>query len=121
MVCLRMAVPTNAAPLQSRDQSIRYVLYEYQRPRSKQSPAGLAWDTPDVLGSSSPYTDKNETLRNEAWEAINIDAGMIAVPDHFVDEKDLPDSQRFVWDKSKSVYLLNGHHTLHCVVRTRNR
>ena len=68
------------------------------------------------LGTHSPYTDPNVTLRNEAWDAISIDAGMIAVPDDFVAEKGLPPSQRFVWDKSKSVYLLNGHHTLHCAV-----
>ncbi|APA08408.1 predicted protein [Sclerotinia sclerotiorum 1980 UF-70] len=77
--------------------------------------AGLARDYPIALGKDSPYTDSNETLRNEVWEAINIDAGMIAVPDGFVSDKNLHPSQRFVWDKSKSVYLLNGHHTLHCV------
>ncbi|QSZ35664.1 hypothetical protein DSL72_006786 [Monilinia vaccinii-corymbosi] len=77
--------------------------------------AGLARDYPIALGKDSPYTDSNETLRNEVWEAINIDAGMIAVPDSFVEDKKLHPSQRFVWDKRKSVYLLNGHHTLHCV------
>jgi hypothetical protein len=69
------------------------------------------------MGTQTRYTDKNETLRNEMWEAINIDAGMIAVPEDFVADKNLPRSQRLVWDESKSVYLLNGHHTLHCVVR----
>ena len=78
-------------------------------------PAGLMRDHPVALDIHSPYTNSNETLRNEAWEAINIDAGMIAVPDTFVKEKNLIPSQRFVWDQSKSVYLLNGHHTLHCV------
>ena len=78
--------------------------------------AELPRDVPVALDAHSPYSQPNETARNELWEAINIDAGMIAVSDSFVEEKDLPESQRFVWDQSKSVYLLNGHHTLHCVV-----
>lgn len=69
-----------------------------------------------ALGTDTPYTSTNVTLRNEVWEAINIDVGMIAVPDEFVSKTNLVPSQRFVWDESKSVYLLNGHHTLHCVV-----
>jgi len=77
--------------------------------------AGLSRDYPVALGTDTSYTDTNETRRNEVWEAINIDAGMIAVPDEFVSEKNLIPSQRLVWDESKSVYLLNGHHTLHCV------
>ncbi|KAI0157125.1 hypothetical protein GGR52DRAFT_565401 [Hypoxylon sp. FL1284] len=76
--------------------------------------AGLAWDYPLSLHTETPFNQPNETLRDSAWDAINIDAGMIAVPQSFVDEKGLPESQTFVWDRSKRVYLLNGHHSLHC-------
>ena len=31
----------------------------------------------------------------------------------------LPVAQRFPWDQSKGVYLLNGHHNLHCIVSKR--
>jgi hypothetical protein len=30
----------------------------------------------------------------------------------------LPESQPFPWDpKEKSIYITNGHHNLHCIVR----
>ncbi|OTB02919.1 hypothetical protein M426DRAFT_322163 [Hypoxylon sp. CI-4A] len=88
---------------------------QYRTPDTGRSPfAGLAWDQPLSLHSESPFNQHNESLRDAAWDTINIDAGMIAVPQSFVEEKGLPDSQRFVWDRSKSVYLLNGYHSLHC-------
>ena len=66
------------------------------------------------MAHSSVYTSSNETARDAAWDAINIDSGMIAVPQDFVREKQLPASQSFVWDETKSVYLLQGQHNLHC-------
>ena len=42
---------------------------------------------------------------------------MIALPDDYIAQKSLHVSQRFPWDKTKGVYLLNGHHALHCTVR----
>jgi hypothetical protein len=41
---------------------------------------------------------------------------MVALPYDMVDEHDLPVSQPFPWDDSKGIYLLHGHHNLHCVV-----
>lgn len=63
------------------------------------------------------YNDKNYTLQNELWEAINIDSGIVALSDSYVASKQLPVAQRFPWDKEKGLYLLNGHHNLHCLVR----
>ena len=68
------------------------------------------------MGEHSPYVDHNETARDLMWEAINIDDGMVALPDDLVAEKGLPVAQRFPWDSSKGIYLLNGYHNLHCVV-----
>lgn len=68
------------------------------------------------MGEHNIYTDHNETLRNAAWDAINIDDGMIALPDDLVAENRLPVAQRFPWDDTKGIYLVNGHHNLHCVV-----
>ena len=69
------------------------------------------------MGEWNAYTNHNETLRDQMWEGINIDDGMVALPDEVVAEKDLPVAQRFPWDESKGIYLINGHHNLHCVVR----
>ena len=62
------------------------------------------------------YTDRNDTFRDEVWKTINIDDGMIALPDDFIRDRGLPVSQRFPWDESKGIYLLHGYHNLHCVV-----
>jgi len=77
--------------------------------------AALELDTEAVFGGHDLYTDQNDTFRDELWQAINIDDGMIALPDDFVRDTGLPVSQRFPWDESKGIYLLHGHHNLHCV------
>lgn len=68
------------------------------------------------MDGHDPYTDTNDTLRDQLWLDINVDDGMIALPDDYVKEKGLPVSQRFPWDDSKGIYLLQGHHNLHCAV-----
>lgn len=65
------------------------------------------------------YNSENETLTNAAWEDINIDAGSVALSDHYVAQKGLPRAQRFPWDDSKGLYYLNGFHALHCLVHYR--
>lgn len=62
------------------------------------------------------YNSKNDTLTNEAWDAINIDPGSIALSDDYVARTGLPRAQRFPWDSSKGLYYLNGYHGLHCLV-----
>ncbi|KAI1165518.1 hypothetical protein F5B18DRAFT_609907 [Nemania serpens] len=76
--------------------------------------ADLAWDHPLSLHSENPYNQHDEKLRDAEWDAINIDDGMVALPHSFAKEKGLPESQPFPWDGSKGIYLLNGHHSLHC-------
>ena len=41
---------------------------------------------------------------------------MVALPECLALANELPIAQRFPWDSSKGVYLLNGHHNLHCIV-----
>ena len=41
---------------------------------------------------------------------------MVALPESLALANGLPMAQRFPWDVSKGVYLLNGHHNLHCIV-----
>lgn len=79
--------------------------------------AGLQQTVTVALHGHDPYTDRNDTFRDELWQSINIDEGMIALPDEIAIEKGLPLAQRFPWDHSKGVYLLHGYHNLHCVVR----
>lgn len=62
------------------------------------------------------YNDlDNVELQDTLWANISIDAGIIALPDSYVAEKGLPNAQRFPWDDQKGIYLLGGHHHLHCL------
>ena len=71
---------------------------------------------PVTFEESNPYTNDNQTLATKLWEAINIDAGMVALPDDLVATHGLLGAQRFPWGRSRGIYLLNGYHNLHCTV-----
>lgn len=70
-----------------------------------------AWDT----NRSNP----NDTERNKLWyDDEEADQGIMAVDNDEAVAFGLPDSQPWSWDsKSKSIYITNGHHNLHCLVR----
>ncbi len=78
--------------------------------------ANLERNVPVPFAKGTPYTNPNETLADKLWDDINIDVGMVALPEEFVAAHGLPIAQRFPWDRSKGIYLLNGHHNLHCIV-----
>jgi len=78
--------------------------------------ANLERNAPVPFAKDTPYTNPNETLANKLWDDINIDVGMVALPEEFVAAHGLPIAQRFPRDRSKGIYLLNGHHNLHCIV-----
>lgn len=65
----------------------------------------------------TPYASSNETLADELWDALSIDPGVIALPDSYAEKVNLPQAQRFPWDHSQGIYLLNSYHNLHCLVR----
>ena len=48
---------------------------------------------------------------------MNEDLGLVALDDEYVAAKGLPLAQRYPWDTSKGMYLLQGYHNLHCLVR----
>ncbi|KAF4628165.1 hypothetical protein G7Y89_g9992 [Cudoniella acicularis] len=75
--------------------------------------AGFERDSVVVLDGHDPYTDANDTFRDQLWLDINVDDGMIALPDEYVEEMGLPISQRFPWDDSKGIYLLQAYHNIH--------
>ncbi|KUJ19152.1 uncharacterized protein LY89DRAFT_612685, partial [Mollisia scopiformis] len=77
--------------------------------------AKLERDVPVPFEENTPFTDSNQTLATQLWEDINIDAGMVALPDDLVELHGLREAQRFPWDDSRSIYLLNGYHNLHCI------
>lgn len=50
------------------------------------------------------------------WESLDTSAGEISLASQWAQEKNLPDSTPFFWDKGRNVYLLNAYHSLHCMV-----
>ena len=49
-------------------------------------------------------------------DRFNMDDGVVALDDKYVRERGLLPASRYPWDLSKSVYLLQGYHAMHCVV-----
>ena len=64
------------------------------------------------------YSSEDDNVSYPLWHDINIDAGVVALPDDFVKAKGLVPAQRFPWDESKGIYVINGFHNLHCLVRS---
>ena len=82
-------------------------------------PAGLEYTMSIPFEWHTGYNGENQTLANELWDALGaeIDSGFIAVPDDWSSSKGLSPAQRFPWDTSKGIYLVNANHNLHCLVR----
>ncbi|KAL9599549.1 MAG: hypothetical protein Q9219_003793 [cf. Caloplaca sp. 3 TL-2023] len=79
--------------------------------------AQLEYNVPKTFEWHTEFNGKNQTLADELWENLGaeIDTGFIAVPDEWSTAKGLLEAQRFPWDTSKGVYLVNGQHNLHCL------
>ena len=79
--------------------------------------AHLSYDNLVPWTSKSVYFGEDNTLADQMWESISIDNGTVALDDSYIGRMGLPLSQRFPWDDSKGIYLLNGFHSMHCLVR----
>ena len=79
--------------------------------------AHLANDFAVAWKSKSPYFGEDEAVADRLWEDINIDNGTVALTDSETEAMGLPTAQRFPWDQEKGIYLLNGFHSMHCLVR----
>ena len=80
--------------------------------------AGLVPEIMSTYYEETGYSDpENQDHADALWDSIDFDAGIVALSDDYAKEKNLPIAQRFPWDLTKGIYLLNGHHHLHCLVR----
>lgn len=82
--------------------------------------AHLAKDFAVAWASNSSYFGEDEALADRLWDDISIDNGTVALDDAYVEAMGLPISQRFPWDQEKGLYLLNGFHSMHCLVSYMN-
>ncbi|KAL4791756.1 hypothetical protein BDV19DRAFT_392825 [Aspergillus venezuelensis] len=81
--------------------------------------ANLATNVRDTLHWNTEYSSSNETAVDSLWrDSIPWESGIIALTKQEAQRMSLPKSQPFPWDpQEKSIYIINAHHILHCVVR----
>ncbi|KAF1963932.1 hypothetical protein BU23DRAFT_521757 [Bimuria novae-zelandiae CBS 107.79] len=83
--------------------------------------AQLARDLPVKYNSHSPFGlgSATEAERAVAWESLDSSAGEISLDKIWAKVRALPRSATFFWDDSRDIYLLNAHHSLHCMRKVR--
>lgn len=74
--------------------------------------AGLKRTVPKAW---TPNSGANETEQDALWYETSYDRGQIALDDDYAKGMGLPRAQRFPWDQSKGIYLINAYHNIHCV------
>ena len=79
--------------------------------------AGLEMDQVLEIPWMTKYGNTNLTEAAVIWEDISFDAGMVALDHSWAEANGIPKAQDFPWDKSKGLFVLNGYHSLHCLVR----
>lgn len=57
----------------------------------------------------------NTTLEASLWYSIDIDSGVISLPDTYTSSHSLHPAQRFPWDHTRGIYIVHGYHNLHCL------
>ncbi|KAL8765703.1 MAG: hypothetical protein Q9194_006490 [Teloschistes cf. exilis] len=67
----------------------------------------------------SDFASHSRTVWDRAWSTLNPDTGLVAISDHVSRQKGLHESQRWPWDQSKGLYLLQSHNNLHCLLLLR--
>lgn len=64
----------------------------------------------------TPNSGTNDTEQDVLWDETSYDRGQIALSDDYARDMGLPRAQRFPWDQTKGIYLINAYHNIHCVV-----
>ncbi|KAL9108291.1 MAG: hypothetical protein Q9227_006888 [Pyrenula ochraceoflavens] len=79
--------------------------------------ANLPLNKPLPYTESSIYTSHNHTAQSIAWWDLenSIYTGIVRLPDSYTTSKSLITTQRWPWDPSYGIYVLNGYHQLHCI------
>ncbi|KAL8752451.1 MAG: hypothetical protein Q9184_005730 [Pyrenodesmia sp. 2 TL-2023] len=113
------ASPT-PAPLVSKFGRQNFPLYH--RAQLIKVAAKLEFNVPTPFSWHTDYNGDDQALANDLWDALGaeIDSGFIAVTDEWAAANDLLEAQRFPWDTTKGIYLVNGQHNLHCLKNIRS-
>lgn len=95
------------------------VNYFCKNPLLTYHPAKLSHDLHGrFMGYHQPvYTSHNSTVKDQAWEAVNVGHGPVAIDTKLAQSRGLPPTRLWKPDRTKSVYLVAAYHALHCLVR----
>ena len=96
-------------------------LFDKHHNTLRYSTASLFKDVSIPFTVDNVYDSKNRSIADEAWNSPLLvpETGLVAMSDDWVTSKSLPRAQHFPWDKSKGLYVLNGFHSMHCLVSSR--
>jgi hypothetical protein len=78
----------------------------------------MKFDTIGIMSHHGPYGshNHNETDRAILWENLDVASAQVAIDKSWAANKDLPQTDDFVWDKRKSIFSIRGYHGFHCLV-----
>lgn len=77
----------------------------------------LGYEVPVKYELHSRYNDPNDTVADQAWDAIDTSPVVVALSDDYALSHGLELSVRFPWDANKGIYHVKAFHHLHCLVR----
>ena len=63
------------------------------------------------------WSSENSSHADDLWNALAPEVGMVVVDNGLSRQMDLYDTSTFPWDHGKGIYMLEGFHSLHCLVR----
>lgn len=65
-----------------------------------------------------PISHDDHTIEDPMWDSPEYDwyLGWVALQNDVAQSKGLPTAMHWPWDSSRSIYILHGFHSLHCVV-----
>ncbi|GAM84733.1 hypothetical protein ANO11243_027340 [Dothideomycetidae sp. 11243] len=79
--------------------------------------AGLQTNTSVTYVTHTAHDSTSRKKQDDAWAEADLHSwhGVVALDESFIAEKELPPSQPWLWDESKSMYYLAGPHQMLCL------
>ncbi|KUJ19151.1 uncharacterized protein LY89DRAFT_667145 [Mollisia scopiformis] len=66
--------------------------------------------------TNTEWSSDNTTHADMLWTELSPDTGMVVVDADYSQKMGLYRTQPFPWDQSKNIYMLEGYHSLHCLM-----
>ena len=82
----------------------------------KRFAAGVTRGVTRPFVTNTEWSGPNTTQTDALWKALPANVGMVAIDKQMSEDMSLYATESFPWDHSKGVYLLEGYHSLHCLV-----